>query len=205
MRLSKPLRFLESFYYSSVLGDLNRVFKLILTEGEFYKRDNKMDFTDSYSKLLQTGDELKAFDQRLGPDGELGRMFCQASADQSPLAIKRRKIESAVQAAETDADAILRRLLDAVNRLFLVFKGILSGDSRGKYDSLSNLSRIDGKANSEFLKSLETAKERLEKASYLANELVRISLLSVNAININIAPEKPAAASDQPPIAEPQE
>ncbi len=191
MRLSKTLRFIESFYYTAILGDLNRVFKLILAEGEFYKRDNKMDFTEAYAKLLQTPEELKAFDLSLGPEGELGRMYVQARADPSPIAIKRRKIESAIQAAETEADAILRRSLDAMNRLFLVFKGILSGDTRGKYDSLSNLSRIDGKANAEFLKSMETAKERLEKAAYLAAELLRISLLSINAVNLSLAPEKP--------------
>jgi len=191
MRLAKPLRFLESFYYTAILGDLNRVFRLILTEGEFYKRDNKMDFTESYNRLLQTGDELKAFDLRLGPEGELGRMYAQARADQSPIAIKRRKVESAVQSAETEADTILKRLLDAMNRLFMVFKGILSGDSRGKYDSLSNLSRIDGKANNEFLKSLETAKERIEKAVYLASELTRISLLGAHAVNLDIKPDRP--------------
>ncbi len=190
MRLAKPILFLESFYYTAVLGDLNRIFKIILMEGEFYKRDNKKEFTDSYNLLLQTGEDFKAFDLRLGPEGELGRMYIQACADQSPIAIKRRKIETAIQAAETEAETILRRLIDAINRIFLIFKGILSGDSKGKYDSLSNLSRIDGKANKDFMKAIENAKERLEKATYLANELTRIALISANAVNLGAIAEK---------------
>jgi hypothetical protein len=53
----------------------------------------------------------------------------------------------------------------------MILKGILAGEARSRYDSLSNLSRLEGKANKEFQRSLEACKDKLEKAVFLTGEL----------------------------------
>lgn len=173
LRFAKALRFLEAFYHHAFLGDINKPLKTILLDGEFYKRDNRMDFTDAYNEILQTGDALKRLDARLSPNGELGAAYALAQSEMASTQIKRRKIESAIKAAETESEALLARSGDAMARLNEILKAILSREARGRYDSLSNFSSIDGRANKDFQRSLESAKDKLERAKYLLGELVR--------------------------------
>jgi len=63
-----------------------------------------------------------------------------------------------------------------MRRMNEILKAILSREARGRYDSLSNLGRIEGKANKEFQKSLESAKDKLEKANFLLSELMRTAI-----------------------------
>jgi hypothetical protein len=173
VRFARALRFLEAFYHQAFLGDINKSLKTILLDGEFYKRDNRMDFTDAYNEILQTGDALKKFDARLGANGELGYAYVQAKGEMSSTQIKRRKVESAIKAVETEAESILAHTGDAMGRLTEILKAILSREARGRYDSLSNLSSIEGRANKDFQRNLEASKDKLEKSKYLLGELTR--------------------------------
>ncbi len=176
VRFARTLRFLEAFYHQVFLNDINKVLKLVLLDGEFYKRDNRLDFTDAYNGILQIGESLKTFDKRLAPDGELGSTYFHAKNELIPLQIKKRKIESAVMSADTEAEGIIRKANDSMIKMQLIVKGILSGEARGKYDSLSNLSSLDGKANKDFQRNLGLAKDKLEKASFLLGELSKAAL-----------------------------
>ena len=179
VRFARALRFLESFYHQTFLSDINKSLKTILLDGEFYKRDNRMDFTDAYNEILQTGDALKKLDARLAPNGELGYAYVQARGEMSSTQIKRRKVESSIKAADTEAESILAHIGDAMGRLTEILKAILSREARGRYDSLSNLSSIEGRANKDFQKNLETSRDKLEKARYLLGELTRSAVSSI--------------------------
>ncbi|PKL07776.1 MAG: hypothetical protein CVV51_12345 [Spirochaetae bacterium HGW-Spirochaetae-7] len=176
VRFARALRFLEAFYHKTFLADINRVLKTVLLEGEFYKRDNRVDFTDAYNEILQTGDQLKKLDARLSPEGELGTAYVQARSELSSLQIKKRKIESAIRAAETEAESILVRITDSIGRMHEILRAIQSTEVRGRYDSLSNLGRIDGNSNKDFQIGLSAAKDKLEKAHFLLGELARASI-----------------------------
>lgn len=176
LRYARALIFLEGFYHHCFLTELNRWFKLILLEGEFYKRDNRLEFTDAYNEMLQIDDNLKRYDLRLAANGELGSAYIQAKAELTTAAIKKRKIETAIRAAETEAESILTKAVDGIKKMLEVLKGILSREVRGRFDSLSNLGQIEGKANKDFLKGLETSRFKLDKAVYLISELIKTSV-----------------------------
>lgn len=176
VRFARSLRFLEAFYHQAFLKDINKSLKVVLLEGEFYKRDNRLDFTDTYNEILQIGDALKKFDKRLSLDGELGMAYVQAKTELSSTQIKKRKIESAIKATDIEAESILAKAGDAIGRMHEILKAILSRESRGRYDSLSNLGRIEGKANKDFIKGLGHSKDKLEKAQYLLGELMQAAV-----------------------------
>ncbi|PKL26431.1 MAG: hypothetical protein CVV47_00420 [Spirochaetae bacterium HGW-Spirochaetae-3] len=176
VRFTRSLRFLESFYHQTFLSDINKSLKIVLLEGEFYKRDNRLEFTDAYNEMLQIGDALKRLDSRLSMDGELGQAYSQAKSELASVQIKKRKVESAIKAAESEAESILAHAGDAMGRMQEILKAILSREARGRYDSLSNLAQIEGKANKEFQKGLESAKFKLEKANYLLGELMKAAV-----------------------------
>lgn len=112
----------------------------------------------------------------MATEGELGSAYAHAKSELVPVQIKRRKIESCIQAADTEAEALIKRACDAMGRMQLIIRAILAGEARGQYDSLSNLSRLQGKANKDFQKNLEVAKDRFEKAVFLLSELSRAAL-----------------------------
>jgi hypothetical protein len=175
-RQARVLRFIEAFYHKTFLQEINRFLKLILLEGEFYKRDNRLEFTDAYNTILQTGDALRALDYRLGSEGELGANYIQAKKELVSIQIRKRKVDSAIHAAENEAEAIITKTSEALGRMQMILKGILAGEARSRYDSLSNLSRIEGKSNRDFQRALGLCKDKLEKAVYLIEELSRAAL-----------------------------
>lgn len=176
LRLASALYFLEAFYHHCFLVELNRSFKLVLLEGEFYRRDNRLDFTDAYNELLQTGDKLKRLDSRLAANGELGLAYIQAKTELSSVSSKQRKIEASIRAAENEAEALLTKTTLAIKKMLEILEGILARDIRGRFDSLSNLGQIEGKANKDFIKGLEASRLKLDKAVYLIAELVKTAL-----------------------------
>ncbi len=176
VRFARALRFLEAFYHQVFLSDVNNVLKVVLLDGEFYKRDNRLEFTDAYNGMLQIGEGLKSLDHRLAPDGELGSTYYHAKNELIPLQIKKRKIESAVQAADVEAESLIRRANDAMLKMQLILNGIVAGEARGRYDSLANLSSIEGKANKDFQRKLSLTKDKLEKTVFLLGELTRAAL-----------------------------
>jgi hypothetical protein len=181
VRQARVLRFIEAFFHRTFLQEINRFLKLILLEGEFYKRDNRLEFTDAYNTILQTGDALRALDYRLGPEGELGANYVQARKELVSIQIRKRKVDSAIHAADNEADSIITRTSEAMGRMQMILKGILAGEARSRYDSLSNLSRIEGKSNKDFQRALGTCKDKLEKAVYLIEELSRAALTTGDA------------------------
>jgi hypothetical protein len=178
VRQARVLRFIEAFFHKTFLQEINRYLKMILLEGEFYKRDNRLEFTDAYNTILQTGDSLRALDYRLSSEGELGATYVQAKKELVAIQIRKRKVDSAVHAAENEAEALITRTTEAMSRMQMILKGILAGEARSRYDSLSNLSRLEGKANKEFQRNLEACKDKLEKAVFLIGELSTAALVA---------------------------
>jgi hypothetical protein len=171
LRFAVALTFLDAFYRGPFLRELNRPLKIVLVDGEFYRKDNRVEFTDAYDSLLRLPELLSAFDARLGPEGELGAAWSAASREMGPMGARRRKLLGITRMAEDEAELIIKREGSAMRTIVLVIQGFLKGEAGGRYDSLSNISYIDGKSNKEFLKSLGHAKDRCERACGLLAEL----------------------------------
>lgn len=180
-RQARVLRFIEAFYHKTFLQEINRYLKLILLEGEFYKRDNRLEFTDAYNTILQTSEALRNLDYRLSSEGELGASYIQAKKELVSIQIRKRKVDSAIHTAGNEAEGIITRTSEAMGRMQMILKGILAGEARSRYDSLSNLSRIEGKSNKDFQRALEICRVKLEKAVFLIDELSRAALTAGDA------------------------
>lgn len=177
VRLEKALAFLSTFYERLFVPEMNRILKILLIEGEFYKKDNRVEYTDAYNELLQIPEALSGLDARLGPGGDLGSAWVQAREELVSLPLKRRKVQAALQAANGEAEALLNRSREAMKRMQAILKGLLKGEAGGRYDSLSNLSYIEGKGNKEFLRNLDSIKNRLERAVHFLDELERLGAM----------------------------
>jgi hypothetical protein len=176
IRLEVALSFLDAFYRGPFVRELNRTLKVVLVDGEFYRKDNRIEYTDAYDALLRIPELLAAFDARLGPEGELGAAWHSAKGEIGTVANKHRRLQSVARGAEDEAERLIKRVGSALQTMTSILQGFLKGEAGGRYDSLANLSYIDGKSNKEFLKSLAKAKDRCERARTLLAELSGLDL-----------------------------
>jgi len=146
------LSFLYTFYSAVFMPDINWVLRPILIEGDFQKKENRLEFTEGYNNLIKLEDEIKKFDYDVSLSGEYGKRYSQARQDMSslPIPVKRRKIQIIIEEAEEDAKTILDQIVYASQTMINILNGILGRDSKGRYFPLVNLSTVVGK-NTEFM------------------------------------------------------
>jgi hypothetical protein len=63
----------------------------------------------------------------------------------SSLPVKRRKIQLVIEEASDEALKILERTRTASKSMINILNGILEKDTKGKYDTLANMSKLSGK------------------------------------------------------------
>jgi len=176
IRQDATLSFLDAFFRGTFQRELSRPLKIVLVDGEFYRKDNRIEYPDAYDGLVREPEAIAALDSRLGPEGEIGQAWSQAKAEMSPAQAKHRKLQTIARNAEDEAERLIRAASGAFAAMVKVLGGIMKGEAGGRYDSLSNLSFLDGKANKEFLHSLGQAKDRCERARTFLAELSGLDL-----------------------------
>jgi hypothetical protein len=167
------LAFLLTFYSVLFIEDMNKVLKPILIDGEFYKKENRTEFTEAYNELLKLGDTIRAFDQKLSPTGDLGKRYDVARQEITALSVKRRKIQTLEMEASDEAADIIARATKALKSLAAVLGGIIKGEAGGRYDSLVNLGSLAGK-NSSYITMIKNTQSKIERALYLLIEISKI-------------------------------
>jgi hypothetical protein len=165
------LSFLLTFYSAVFMRDINKFLRPILLDGEFIKRENRTEFTESYNDLIKLEDDIRRFEANISPSGDLGRRYFQTRGEMSSLPVKRRKIQIVLQEASTEAREIIDRSRDAIKTLIKVTNGILKSD--GHYDSLSNLDKLAGKgpAQTVFFNGLSDTVKSFRKTLDLMDDI----------------------------------
>ncbi|GHV85356.1 hypothetical protein AGMMS50230_09640 [Spirochaetia bacterium] len=142
---SFSLSFLQTFYTVVFMGEINKYTRPILIDGEFIRRENRTEFTESYNNLIKLEDLIGRFDREIAPDGDYGKRYIQAKNDMSSLPVRRRKVQIVVEEAAREAERIIEQSREAMEGLIKVLGGILKKSVDGKYDTLSNLQAFTGR------------------------------------------------------------
>ncbi|MDR2159308.1 MAG: DUF5312 domain-containing protein [Treponema sp.] len=164
------LSFLLAFHSAVYMTDINKILRPILIDGEFYKRENRTEFTESYNDLIKLEDDIRRFEQDISPAGDYGKRYTLARQDMSSLPVKRRKIQMAVEDASMKARGIVDRTRNACTVMINVLNGILKKDTGGRYDTLGNLSRLAGKGPS-FINGIAESIQKFQKALQLLDDI----------------------------------
>ena len=149
------LGFLKTFFTLIFPPEFNRYLKVLLVEGEFYKGDNRQEFTEAYSLLLKAGENLELFENRFQPGGEFQKTL--QSIEEDPLSdiVRKRKIETAMADMDREAESMIQDVRKGFTIVSKILGGILYGEIGGRYDTLSNLGYLGGRANRSFMKALD--------------------------------------------------
>jgi hypothetical protein len=164
------LSFLLTFYSAVFMGDINKILRPVLIDGEFYKRENRAEFTEAYNELIKLEDDIKKFEMNISPSGDYGKRYMQAKQDMSSLPLKRRKIQMVLEEASGEAQKIIDHVRGAIQTMIKILNGILGKDSGGKYDTLGNLSRFSGK-NPAFTAGMAESVQQFQKTLQLLDDI----------------------------------
>ena len=170
IRAAFALSFLAGFQRSVFVEEINKPLKTILIDGEFYKRENRAEFTEAYNDILKLGDAIRGFDLKLASAGEFGKRHAFARSEVLSLPAKRRKIQILTQEAEMEAEAILETAKKALKTLANVLGGILGEDAGGRFDGLANMGGLTSR-NGTLISSLRNALQRIEKTIQMLGEI----------------------------------
>ncbi|MDR1932567.1 MAG: DUF5312 domain-containing protein [Spirochaetales bacterium] len=171
---SLSLSLVKTFLLSVFPGDMNRYLKTLLIDGVFYKEDNRKEFTDGYNAVQKAAGILEKFEARLAPKGDVAEAVAANLKEYAPALIKRRKIQGILRETGLDAEYLLQTVQGGFVSLARVVNGILYGEVGGKYDTLSNLGDLGGRANAEFRKGLDESLRKINAANTLLQKLILI-------------------------------
>jgi hypothetical protein len=167
------LAFLRTFYSVLFLPQLNLVLRPILIDGDFFKKENFTEFSESYDALFKADAVIRRFEGDISNQGDLGKQYAAAKMDMSSLSVKRHKIQLVENEASDAAKKIIERIRDAITLMTKTLGGILAKSPDGKFDTLANLSDMSGKTDtftigvSNAIKTLTKALELMDKINLM--------------------------------------
>jgi hypothetical protein len=165
------LSFLLTFHAALLTNDLNTFLRPILLDGEFFKKENRSEFTESYNTIMRIEEDIKKFDSKLAPSGEYGTHYNQAKEDISALSVKRRRMQQVLDEISHDSSGIIIRSRDAIISMINLLNGILKKDAGGKYDTLANLDKLAGKTPEVFIEGIMESVKQLRQALQILKEI----------------------------------
>jgi hypothetical protein len=170
LRETFSFSFLYTFYSEIFIPDINVILRPILLNGEFRIKENRVDFSESYSNLMKIEENIKKLDLEMSPDGDYGKRYAQAKKDMSSLPVKRRKLQIVMEDVEEDAKRILEQTRQSLDTMMSILSGILGRDPSSKFDTLINLSKFTAK-DSQFLPGISEIIQKLQVTRKLLDDI----------------------------------
>lgn len=155
--------FLKSFFSSVYQKHISKILKIILVEGDFYKRENLVEFTDSFNVLEHQKQDIADFEQRLSPKGDLGEGFALALSEKIGTHAGKNRLEHLMANIESETEMLCSKVLSAFQSMDTILGGILDVSRGGPYETLINMAAIQGKQNETFRKDLAAVRFKIQE------------------------------------------
>jgi hypothetical protein len=164
------LSFLYTFYSALFISDINLILRPIMVDGEFKNVENRLEFDEGYNNLIKLEDEIKKFEFDISEAGEYGKRYTQAQQEMSAIPVKRRKVQNILDEAEEDAATIINGAKQASLIMINILSGIIGKETRGKYETLTNLAKVAGKDKT-FVEGIGEAIQQFQTVSKFLNDM----------------------------------
>jgi len=163
--------FLESFYKHYFLREINSPLKILLLNGEFYKDENRKEFTNAYNSFFNLKINLDSLENNLSETGKYGKELVKIDAENIKPRLKEKQIQIIVERAENDAESIVEGAILNLRGIIRVLDGILYGEVGGEYDTLSNYGEIGGRKNKSYINSLRAVSRLMDRCVVLLSKI----------------------------------
>ncbi len=159
------------WYFKETFQTHELTLKTLMLEGDFVKKDNRVEFTDSFNALVQVSIDLANFGRRVSDAGDIGVLLGKLGEEKMRTIQGAQKAESVMRSAESDMASIIIHFGDAVRIIELCLAGVFGERTDSRYDGLTNLNHVQGHQNEEFKVKLKEARESLGNALEMLKEL----------------------------------
>jgi hypothetical protein len=129
-----------------------------------------MEFTESYNEIIKLDEDIRKFEMKISPSGDLGKRYTQAKQDMSSLPVKRRKIQIVIEEASSEALAIVDSARRASRSMINILSGIINRDTKGKYDTIANMAKFTG-SGPEFIEGIGDSMQKFQKVTQILDDI----------------------------------
>jgi len=158
------IQFLKGLFSVVYPSFIMKPLKILLIEGDFYRRENLVEYTDAFSALEHQQQVIEAFETRLSEKGDFGEGFMIIQKERMASIKGKARLENLMLSVELEADAIVNGVLSAFRSVELILGGVLGGVKGGAYETLSNMASIQGKFNERYRKELQYVRQLIQSA-----------------------------------------
>ncbi len=171
VRFESTLAFVDSFVAKLFLREMHPVLKIFLVDADFYKSQNRQQFTDAYNGLRGAEGEIEKLEAELSKDGLTGKALEEYRQEIDEQSAQHDRLREMMRTIDARAEEIVTSARDDLGMLINVIKGILYGESGGRFDTLANISYIGGSENQRLIERLGNVLKQAEEARRIINEL----------------------------------
>ena len=166
--------FLSSFFSLLYSSFVQPVLKVLLMEGNFYRRENVAEYTNAFTALEKQQSCITTFESRLSPEGEIGAAFIHLKERTIASLKSKSSLEALMKNIETEAKQIISSSQEAFKVLVALLNGFIEGNKNSVYAPLLNWLTIQGNDNLEFRKRVEGVKDLLQEVSAIISDAEKI-------------------------------
>ena len=142
-------------FFKKIYPNYNKVLKVIMVEGDFIQRENRIEFTDTYNMLNHIAQTIVNINEQLSPRGAYGISFNTVIKESLRTIQGQTKINNLLATIEKEVASLATQFSESCRKMQLIFTGILSNEKNTRYDTLVNISTIQGKTNIQFRQQMK--------------------------------------------------
>jgi hypothetical protein len=169
------LSFLLTFHSAVFMEKAQEFLESILLGGNFYNRDDRTAFTESYNELMRLEESIRQFEIRISPVGEFGKRYASLQADRPASSSRRHKLLSVTDEANQEVFNIIGSAEAALEGIINILEKILKTAPNRESIALINMVQLVGKGNV-FINGLKDSLVQFRETLKFFNNLVVLEL-----------------------------
>lgn len=159
LRRELSFAFLKGVFTKVYPTVLMKPLKIVLIEGDFYRRENLMEFTDAFSTLEHQQQVIETFENRLSSKGDIGEGFELIQRERIATVKGKARLDNLMLSTSAATEVIIGKAISAFRSMDAILEGILNVVRGGAYETLVNMASIQGKQNAKFRKELTVVRQ----------------------------------------------
>jgi hypothetical protein len=164
-----------NFFYQILYLEYEPVIKTLVIEGIFINKENSTQLSEIMHGFSTGSAQLGVFLSNLSDSGIYGSVFSKTASSTSSNSQKQQKISVVMQKISLDATAIIRNFTNYIPQVIDILKGVVSESKNPNFNTVSNLTTIQGPDNEEFRKKLMRTRKGIDKFFELFGRIQTLS------------------------------
>ncbi|MCI1208136.1 MAG: DUF5312 domain-containing protein [Treponema sp.] len=159
------------WFFNAKFPESFRLLRTLLVEGVFLNKDNRQEFSNGLDEYSKMSLEFESFIERLSPRGSAGIVFEKLASRKMQTIQGQNKVDSVMLGMESEISSLELDFCAVCRKIELILNGILSLKKDTRYDTLQNISTIQGSENKKFIAAIAALQHSLHSAAAFLNDL----------------------------------